>query len=112
MNRIAWGERIWCLARLFNLKAGMPKDENLPRRFKEEPLPDGPAVGHRFTDADIVRLLSEYYALGGWDENGVPNPETITRLGLAFPRAQQKARTCVRCTTYYRQMLSEDGFQT
>ena len=82
------GERIWNLTRLFNLKAGMTKeDEDLPRRFKEEPLPDGPAAGHRFTDEDIERLRSEYYAVRGWDENGVPRPETITRLGLAYPRA-------------------------
>ena len=82
------GERIWNLTRLFNLKAGMTKeDEDLPRRFKEEPLLDGPAAGHRFTDEDIERLRSEYYAVRGWDENGVPRPETITRLGLAYPRA-------------------------
>ena len=82
------GERIWNLTRLFNLKAGMTKeDEDLPRRFKEEPLPDGPAAGHRFTDEDIERLRSEYYAVRGWDENGVPRPETIARLGLAYPRA-------------------------
>jgi aldehyde:ferredoxin oxidoreductase len=82
------GERIWNLTRLFNLKAGMTKEEeDLPQRFKEEPLPDGPAAGHRFTDEDIERLRSEYYTVRGWDENGVPRPETITRLGLAYPRA-------------------------
>lgn len=81
------GERIWNLTRLFNLKAGLTKaDEDLPPRFKEEPLPDGPAAGHRFTQADIERLLADYYAVRGWDENGVPRPETLVALGTEYPR--------------------------
>jgi aldehyde:ferredoxin oxidoreductase len=81
------GERIWNLTRLFNLKAGMTRaDEDLPARFKEEPLPDGPAAGHRFTAADIDRLLSDYYATRGWDENGVPRPETLAALSVEYPR--------------------------
>ena len=81
------GARIWNLTRLFNLKAGMTKaDEDLPPRFKEEPLPDGPAAGHLFTDADIERLLADYYAARGWDENGVPKPETLAALDLEYPR--------------------------
>jgi len=82
------GERIWNLTRLFNLKAGMTKaDEDLPRRFKDEPLADGPAAGHYFTDADIERLRSDYYAVRGWDEHGVPKPETLRRLGVVYPHA-------------------------
>jgi aldehyde:ferredoxin oxidoreductase len=81
------GERIWNLTRMFNLKAGMTKaDEDLPTRFKEEPLPDGPAAGHLFTDADIDRLLSDYYAVRGWDEHGVPLPETLAALAVEYPR--------------------------
>jgi len=33
--------------------------------------------------ADLGKLLPEYYALRGWDENGVPKAETLSRLGLA-----------------------------
>jgi len=81
------GDRIWNLTRLFNLKAGMTKDdEDLPRRFKEEPLLDGPAAGHRFTEEDIQRLRADYYAVRGWDENGVPKPETLDTLGVKYPR--------------------------
>lgn len=81
------GERIWNLTRLFNLKAGMSRaEEDLPARFKKEPLPDGPAAGHLFTDADIERLLSDYYATRGWDQDGVPRPETLAALGVEYPR--------------------------
>jgi aldehyde:ferredoxin oxidoreductase len=75
------GERIWNLERLFNLKAGLSsKDDTLPKRLLEEPLPEGPAKGH------VVRLsemLPEYYQLRGWDENGVPTKEKVKELSLA-----------------------------
>jgi aldehyde:ferredoxin oxidoreductase len=80
------GERIWNLTRLFNLRAGMTReDEDLPRRLKDEPLPDGPAAGHRFSETDIQRLLADYYTARGWDENGVPTQETLERLGVDYP---------------------------
>ena len=75
------GERIWNLERLFNLKAGLSsKDDTLPKRLLEEPLPEGPAKGQ------VVRLsemLPEYYQLRGWDENGVPAKEKMRELNLA-----------------------------
>ncbi len=81
------GERIWNLTRLFNLKAGLTREaETLPRRFVEEPLPDGPAAGHRFTPEDIEKLRSEYYAVRGWDENGIPKAETLAALKVTYPR--------------------------
>ena len=80
------GERIWNLTRLFNLKAGLAAtDEDLPLRFKAEPLPDGPAAGHHFSDEDIARLRADYYAVRGWDENGIPRPETLAALGVEYP---------------------------
>ena len=80
------GERIWNLTRLFNLKAGLRKeDEDLPVRFKNEPLPDGPAAGHLFTEEDIAHLRADYYAVRGWDENGVPRPERLAALGVEYP---------------------------
>ncbi len=80
------GERIWNLTRLFNLKAGMTaQDEDLPVRFKKEPLQDGPAAGHFFTDADLDCLRSDYYAVRGWDANGAPTPERLAALGVQYP---------------------------
>jgi len=31
-------------------------------------------------------LLSDYYATRGWDENGVPRPETLAALSVEYPR--------------------------
>ena len=74
------GERIWNLERLFNLNAGLTKnDDNLPPRTLEEPMPDGPAKG-QVHELDV--MLPEYYKSRGWDENGVPTPQKLAELGL------------------------------
>ena len=30
----------------------------------------------------VKKMIDEYYEHHGWDEQGVPTPETLTRLGL------------------------------
>ncbi len=78
------GERVWNQVRLFNIREGFSRKEDaIPKRFMTDPLPSGPRAGHRITPADMDRLVSDYYALRGWDENGKPRPETLERLGLA-----------------------------
>ncbi|MDV3427271.1 MAG: aldehyde ferredoxin oxidoreductase family protein [Bacillota bacterium] len=74
------GDRIWTLEKLFNLEAGFTKeDDTLPKRLLEEPIPDGPSKGEVW-EQDV--LLPEYYAVRGWDENSIPTPETLKKLGL------------------------------
>jgi len=75
------GERIITLCRMFNLREGFSnKDDVLPKRSLAEPLPSGPAKG-QVVDLDTMR--AEYYQLMGWDEQGVPKPETLDGLGLS-----------------------------
>jgi len=74
------GERIWNLERQFNLAAGFTRaDDCLPVRTTTEPAVGGAADGEV---ADITDMLVEYYALRGWDENGVPLAATLARLEL------------------------------
>ena len=74
------GERIWNLERQFNLAAGFTAaDDCLPERVVNEPARGGAAGGEV---ADITAMLVDYYALRGWDKNGVPRAETLQRLGL------------------------------
>jgi aldehyde:ferredoxin oxidoreductase len=78
-------ERIWNLTRAFAVREREGfgrKDDWPPGRFYEEPVPDGPVAGHRITEEDLDTLLDEYYELRGWDANGRPKTETLTRLGL------------------------------
>jgi len=77
------GERIWNLVRLFNLAQGLDSSKDtLPRRFVEEPLPDGPGKGHRISKKDMAYMRHEYYKIRGWDENGVPLDKTLKRLRI------------------------------
>jgi len=74
------GERIVNLNRLFNIREGFSrKDDVLPERFTKEPMPDGAAKGQI---VEIEEMLADYYALRKWDENGVPTKEKIQELGL------------------------------
>ena len=74
------GERIWNLERIFNIEAGLdPKDDTLPKRFLEEPLPDGPQKG---ATVKLNVLLPEYYKVRDWDENGIPTAQKRKELGL------------------------------
>jgi aldehyde:ferredoxin oxidoreductase len=75
------GERVWNLERLFNIGAGFSgKDDTLPRRMLEEPMPEGPAQGQV---CKLSEMLPEYYALRGWNDQGVPTEEKRVSLGLA-----------------------------
>jgi aldehyde:ferredoxin oxidoreductase len=74
------GERIWNMERQFNIAAGFgAKDDTLPPRLLNEPAKTGPAKG---LVNGLAKMLPEYYEIRGWTSDGVPKPETLTRLGL------------------------------
>jgi aldehyde:ferredoxin oxidoreductase len=74
------GERIWNLERLFNLQAGFTsKDDQLPSRFTTSPISSGPAKGQI---SHVPEMLTAYYKLRGWDEDGVPTQERLRELQL------------------------------
>jgi aldehyde:ferredoxin oxidoreductase len=77
------GERIFNLARAFNVREGLRrKDDTLPLRLLEDPLPDGPAAG---LTVDLEPLLNAYYGYRGWDiHTGIPTREKLLELELDF----------------------------
>lgn len=75
--------RINTLERLFLLRDGCTsKEDTLPMRFFNEPLPDGPAQGHKVNQATFEEMRKEYYEECGWGQNGIPKEETLKRLHL------------------------------
>jgi len=72
------GERIWNVERLYNLREGFSKDDDiLPERFFED------EVNGRVIDREeFLKTRDEYYRMRGWDENGVPTKRTLRRLGI------------------------------
>ena len=56
--------------RRFNLREGMtPKDDTLPKRFFDEPLGK---EGKTIRREDLQKMLQDYYALRGWNSEGIP----------------------------------------
>ena len=74
------GERIFNAERMFLLRAGFShKDDSLPPRLTQEPLPDGPAKGFV---CHLDDMLVDYYQLRGWTADGVPAEDKLKELGL------------------------------
>ncbi|MGD0234790.1 MAG: aldehyde ferredoxin oxidoreductase family protein [Syntrophorhabdales bacterium] len=77
------GERVCSLERSMLVKDGISRrDDTLPRRYFEEPVPDGPCKGEIIARDQFDTMLDEYYHLHGWDEHGIPEPATLKRLGV------------------------------
>jgi len=74
------GERVIHLERLFIIRAGFGlKDDSLPKRITQEPLPDGPAKGHV---CELDKMLPGYYRLRHWGPDGSPDPQILQALGI------------------------------
>jgi len=74
------GRRIYTLERQFNNRAGFGRgDDTLPSRFFDEELQTGSSRHRR---VQLEEMLDDYYAVRGWDRNGVPLPQTLADLGL------------------------------
>jgi aldehyde:ferredoxin oxidoreductase len=56
--------------RRFNIREGLIRaHDRLPKRFHKEPLDSGQLI----TEEELSTMLSDYYRLRGWDENGTPD---------------------------------------
>jgi aldehyde:ferredoxin oxidoreductase len=79
-NLMEIGERIMNLERLFNLREGFTnKDDILPNRFLNEPMPTGNAKGQT---VNFEPMRKQYYEVRGWTAKGVPKESTLKRLSL------------------------------
>ena len=80
---LAVANRIETLIRMFNNREGFTReDDTLPYRTLHEPLLDGPAKGQSIGEANLRRMINEYYELRGWDASGIPKEETLKRYQL------------------------------
>lgn len=78
-------ERANNMERMFNLREGLTrKDDWLVDRYFDLPNELGiPAVRGKCIDREkLTKMIDELYAHKGWDEQGVPTPETLKRLGI------------------------------
>ena len=77
------GERVINLERMFNVREGVRRAADvLPWKVMHEPIPDGPSAGMYCPPEELAAMLDGYYALRGWDADGVPTPQRLATLGL------------------------------
>jgi aldehyde:ferredoxin oxidoreductase len=77
------GERIINLERMFNVREGVRRaDDTLPWKVMHEPIPAGPSAGMYCPPDELRAMLDTYYALRGWDPDGVPTAARLASLGL------------------------------
>lgn len=78
------GERIEQMIRAFNVREGKVsrKEDTLPDRVYEEPIPEGPSAGQRISREKFEEALNIYYELRGWNKNGIPGKKKLEELGL------------------------------
>ncbi|MGE3914012.1 MAG: aldehyde ferredoxin oxidoreductase family protein, partial [Chloroflexota bacterium] len=77
------GRRTATIARMFNLREGLDSSTDvLPKRFYEEFRNNNSATGKPMDREATLAALKWHYKRNGWDENGVPTPETLKELGL------------------------------
>ena len=76
------GKRIATMSRLFLLREGFTSnDDKLPHRMMEA-HDTGPIAGRIVSDHELHKAIVNHYLIMGWNENGVPKPEEISRLAL------------------------------
>ncbi|MFH1438912.1 MAG: aldehyde ferredoxin oxidoreductase family protein [Pseudomonadota bacterium] len=77
---LAAGERVYNLERMFNLREGFTRDDDiLPRRMTHEQQDPG----NPDTKVPVEAMLPKYYKARGWDDEGVPGEAMLEKLGLA-----------------------------
>jgi aldehyde:ferredoxin oxidoreductase len=79
------GKRRLMLMRTFNAREGLTrKDDRLPKKFFKPLGGTGPTAGKSLTPEEFEAALDEYYRLAGLTENGIPRPETLQKLDVAW----------------------------
>lgn len=78
------GERAIHLTRAFNIISGLTAEsDHLPSRFFK-PFRDGPLKGVAMKEEELNEALQTYYAMIGWDPDGIPRKEKLEELDIMW----------------------------
>jgi aldehyde:ferredoxin oxidoreductase len=87
-------EMIWHLTRAFSVREvpGFGRHMDFPPpRLCQDPVRTGPNEGHFLSMDEVHILLDEYYRARGWNASGIPERQTLERVGLADVAASLEA---------------------
>jgi aldehyde:ferredoxin oxidoreductase len=67
---------------ILNMEGVGRADDHIPYRLKNFPVASGPIKGRVVTDEMYNTMLSDFYTVRGWDQDGVVQDEIKKELGL------------------------------
>ena len=79
------GDRLYSLMRSFWVREKGRWDRTMdtpPQRWFDDAFSEGEVAGCKLDRGKYDQLLSWYYEIRGWDQNGVPTRKTLEKLGL------------------------------
>jgi aldehyde:ferredoxin oxidoreductase len=84
-DMLLWGERATNLARAFNVRVGISRqDDTLPERLFQ-PLAGGALTGVAISRPDFERAMTELYGVKGWDPaTGAPTRPRLRQLQIEW----------------------------
>jgi aldehyde:ferredoxin oxidoreductase len=75
------GKRVIDFERMFNNREGITrKDDTLPKRYFDDPMPLKIAKGHHIDRKEFDDLLTRYYKLRNWTNEGIVKKERVKEL--------------------------------
>jgi aldehyde:ferredoxin oxidoreductase len=75
------GQRIAATTKLFNIRHGWTKEEDIVSPRLLEACPDGPNEGYSIEE-HLEGMIDKWYELMGWDDEGHPKEETLKKLKI------------------------------
>jgi len=78
------GERSLNLERAYNAREGFNRTHDVLPPKLAQPLTGGPSDGMSFTAQDLEQALDTYYAMCGWDRNGLPTRSKLDELSIGW----------------------------
>src|SRR5579884_3773832 len=69
------------LERMINMREGISRaDDTLPKRYFDDPMPGRLTKGHKIDREEFAGMLTRYYRLRGWNDEGVPPKQVVDEL--------------------------------
>ena len=78
------GERRLNLMRAFNAREGFTREDDVLPPKLSQPKQGGPSDGAFIDPAELEKAKDTYYAMCGWDNNGIPTRARLEELGLGW----------------------------
>jgi len=75
------GKRVIDIERMFNNREGVSrKDDTLPKRYFDDPMPLKLSKGHHIDRKEFDKMLTRYYKVRNWTDNGIVKKERVKEL--------------------------------